>query len=336
MKKSIFITLLLLHLIYTLSYGQQNPFDLKFRLDWDSIYIPHEEEVQDTPVEISAEDSSYQLAPEEDTLKTNEGILPAINDSLEEAQDLLVENSVHPQQSLQDTIERYRQQEKEERFINLPPVLQQKRTLIFATFLILLIMLTLVITINRSVIDHILRAFLNDNFLNLLYREQRGKINIQYLFLYFFFIANLGFFIFLSMDYWFDVRPETSLLICILLVGCIYLVRYITLNLLSKIFPVAKEANQFNFTIVIFNILLGLILLPINLFLAFAPSKLSLISYYIGIVLLLLFYLFRQMRGLFISVRFLNSSKYHFFAYLCTVEIAPILVGIKLYEMYIS
>lgn len=330
------------------SSGQQNPFDLKHRLNRNistevekttisttetesitdveivPVESPGKEETETGDVEVSESAEEVHVTPvmeESEPIETSDSA-PEVSADIETEKEPVREEIMNPGEI-----------QKDHNVVPLPPILQEKRNLIFATFLILLIMLTLVITINRSVVDHIIRAFMNDNFLNLLYREQRGKTNVQYLFLYFFFIANLGFFIFLSLDYWFEVRPEISLLFCILIVGVIYLIRYLILDMLATTFPVEKEARQFNFTIIIFNILLGLILLPINLFLAFAPSKISIFSFYLGLFLIVFFYLIRQLRGLFISVRFLSASKFQFFTYLCTVEIAPLLVGMKIFNI---
>ncbi len=328
------------------SSGQQNPFDLKHRLNRNISTEVEKTTISPTETEPITE---VEIAPVESPGKEETGTGDVeVSESTEEVHATPVMEESEPTEtsgsapevSLEIEKEPVREEiinpgeiQKDHNVVPLPPILQEKRNLIFATFLILLIMLTLVITINRSVVDHIIRAFMNDNFLNLLYREQRGKTNVQYLFLYFFFIANFGFFIFLSLDYWFEVRPEISLLFCILIVGVIYLIRYLILDMLATTFPVEKEARQFNFTIIIFNILLGLILLPINLFLAFAPSKISIFSFYLGLFLIVFFYLIRQLRGLFISVRFLSASKFQFFTYLCTVEIAPLLVGMKVFNI---
>ena len=41
-------------------------------------------------------------------------------------------------------------------------------------------------------------------------------------------------------------------------------------------------------------------------------------------------YIFRSLRGLFVAGRFLAFHKFHFLLYICTVEIAPVLILIKL------
>lgn len=294
--------------------AQQNPFELEFRLNNNVENVPEPEEDKPLP-----DTERISLAVTDSISHTSTDTQASANERLEQMGDKptpIVEKE---------------KQGKGNTEIPLPPILQKKRNLIFATFLILFIMLTIVISLNRAVVDHVIRAVMNDNYLNLLYRQQKGRLNIQYIFLSFFFVANIGFFIFISMDYWLKPRPNVTLLTCIIIVGLVYYIRYLTMRLLATTFPVSKEARQFNFTIIVFNIMLGIIIFPVNLFLAFAPDKISTIAFYTGLIIYLIFYLFRQMRGLFIGARLINSYKFHFFIYLCTIEIAPIVVGVKVF-----
>jgi hypothetical protein len=102
------------------------------------------------------------------------------------------------------------------------------------------------------------------------------------------------------------------------------------LNIVSTSFPVDKEAHLYSFVTMLINILLGVVLTPVNLIVAFAPEPFPQILIWIGLAAILLFYLFRQLKGLFISGRFLAQYQFHFFLYLCTIEIAPLLIIGKL------
>ncbi len=334
----IYLGILCVLCTWSVAYSQQtNPFDLQFRLNQTQLQASPDS--IDTIQSMDKTADSLGTLPMHDTLTSVKSPAqpdkPNARDSLSAPDSTQHNDSARTQNMFNEDnppdIKAHSDSTERDSTIALPDVLQKRNNLIFITFLILLIMLTLVITSDRSVVDHVFRAFMNDNYLNLLYREQRGKSNIQYLFLYFFFIANLGFFIFLSLDHWLTAGLHITLLTCILVAGIIYIARHLAMRLIAYLFPIEKEANQFNFTIIIFNILLGLILLPINLFLAFAPGSLSELAFYIGLGIIGLFYLFRQLRGLFISARFISSSQFHFFVYLCTVEIAPLLVGVKLF-----
>jgi hypothetical protein len=193
---------------------------------------------------------------------------------------------------------------------------------------------TLVISYNRSVIQRTWRAILNDNYLNLIYREQKGGLSLQYLFLYFIFVVNAGLFIYLSIGF-FKNAHYPILWKCIAFVGIIYVIRHSVLNYLSGVYPFKKELEQYGFTILIFNVFFGIILLPLNAFVAFSPPAVSKASMYIGLIFFGLLLIFRLLRGLFIGSRYLIGHRFHFFLYLCATEIAPIFLVIKFFKSFL-
>ena len=95
-------------------------------------------------------------------------------------------------------------------------------------------------------------------------------------------------------------------------------------------FPVEKEINRYNFTIIIFSVFIGLGLLLGNVALGLGTEKL-LSPVVTGLsVFIALLYLIRSFRGLLIGSRFIPLHIFHFLLYICTAEIAPVLVGVKL------
>ena len=102
------------------------------------------------------------------------------------------------------------------------------------------------------------------------------------------------------------------------------------LRIFGSVFPVAKEVKLYNFTIIIFNIVLGVLFVPLSLFLAYGPDNLMIGVLYLTGVIVLLTYLYRSIRALLIGGKFLSFHKFHFFMYLCTAELAPLALVIKL------
>ena len=73
-------------------------------------------------------------------------------------------------------------------------------------------------------------------------------------------------------------------------------------------------------------------MVPANILIAYAPQTMTSSLVYAAIGLVGLVYLFRSLRGLFIANRFLLFHKFHFLLYICTVEIAPIIIFLKLLQ----
>ncbi len=139
-------------------------------------------------------------------------------------------------------------------------------------------------------------------------------------------------FIFLFLGDFQPVEPNGiyTLLSYIGIVAGLFITKHIVLNILAATFPIKKSILQYSFMIIIFSIILGLFLVPVNILLAFAPEGFRRPVIYIAIACIALIYLFRAFRGLFLSSKFISMHKFHFFMYLCTVEIAPLMVLLKL------
>ncbi len=212
------------------------------------------------------------------------------------------------------------------------PMASYRRFLLIAN-LILLLLLAILVTLFRGQVVKAYRAFLNDNILSQLQREREAGGGMPYYFLYGLFLLNAGLFVFLlARHYGMDFSPDywSGLAYCIGGTASLFLAKHIILNFLAFVFPVKKEVQLYSFTIIIFSIMLGFFLVIANLLLAYMPEKafqLALYGAYAGIGAT---YLFRSMRGLFIANRFLLFHKFHFLLYICTVEIAPVLVLAKL------
>jgi len=225
------------------------------------------------------------------------------------------------------TIEKKREpltaKEKEENF----------NQFVLISILAMFIFFTLAFMIFRILIEKIWMAFLNENLLNQLLREQAAGVTMAYLLLYLLFCFNGGLFLFLLCRYFGIVISSSNgwaLTLCVTGLAGFFVLKHLLLQIVGGIFPVQKEMASYNFTIVIFNLIAGFFLFPIILFLAYLPAAMTHYALYAGIGLLLLTYVFRNLRGMFIANRFLAGHKFHFLLYLCAVEIAPFLVVVKL------
>ncbi len=200
---------------------------------------------------------------------------------------------------------------------------------IFWILLGFLVLLTFVVNINRKLIPEISKSLLSDNYLRITYREyNKGFTQFLSYLLYVNFFAQAGVFMFLAQ------KPLTGIFnfpwyYFIGGVTGVYLIRHLVLWILGSLFPVQKEASQFSFVIMQFNLFLGLILFGMNWLLAFGTENLSKPAIFAGLGAILFMFLLRQFRGLLLSARILSHYKFHFFLYLCAVEFAPLLMFYK-------
>lgn len=117
------------------------------------------------------------------------------------------------------------------------------------------------------------------------------------------------------------------------LIAMIYSIKMIGLRFLSNVFNADRPASAYIFTVFLFNMVGGLILLPIVVLLAYAPSHLRYFFIQTGIVLLAVLLLYRLMRAVMIWLSIQRASVFYLFLYLCAFEVAPLLLIRKIVMM---
>ena len=113
------------------------------------------------------------------------------------------------------------------------------------------------------------------------------------------------------------------------LIGYVFIKRLI-LWLLAQVFELQPELKVHRFNLSIFLSLAGLFLIPFSLIMMFSPVIPSLFVLYIGLGILVFFYLKTLQRGVVISLRSTSISSLYLFYYLCALEILPVFVLIRL------
>lgn len=323
--RSVSILLLVLIVFAPLVLQSQNPFDLKHRMGKDTSSLISDtlkvgESTVDTPIL-----EKMVTIPDEIVGDTLGSEIPA--DTIEEEADPADAffEEAEPDVDIDDP-DGVEESGKIEVVREVPGDREERSNFLLLIFLIIFLLLALVIAVDRSVMDKVYRALINDNFLNFFLREQKGGTSLQLFFLYIVFVVNLGLFVFLLCEKMLDLSVEIKLWQTTAGVAIIYLGRFLFLRYLKLFVEAKKEIGQFHFTIFIFNIFLGLMIFPINAFAAFAPEMLSTAALYIGVFMIISVFLLRQLRGLFIGSKYLITNQFHFFIYLCTVEIAPLAI----------
>lgn len=297
-----FLTLLVLFFCALPSFAQNsNPFEIKSRLK-----APVETENESGETDQSADNSNpFEIKRAQNT---GSAAAPAI-----------VKKSKKRKRKNRDADKKARQ------------------SFLFTVLIGLVIFIAILFTMLREYFWKVYDAFRNDNLLNQLQREQGFLPNTPYLFWYSLFFITSGIFIFLFLDYSNNLPFDgywLNLYACIGSVLAFFLFKHFLLSIIKWLFPIKKEISVYNFSIVIFNIIIGLILVPFVVFIAYGPSDLIKTLFYITTGLVFITLVFRQLRGLFISGKYLILNKFHFLLYLCTVEIAPVIVLIKLILLY--
>ncbi|HEX2607642.1 MAG TPA: DUF4271 domain-containing protein, partial [Flavisolibacter sp.] len=159
------------------------------------------------------------------------------------------------------------------------------------------------------------------------------------LFFNLFFLLSLGFFLALmlqrfqltgDLNFWLLFLYSTAGLLVI------YTIKYLVLKFLGWIFQVSEAIDTYIFIVFATNKVIGLVLLPFIVLLAFSYGIVNQASLNLGITVVLSLFAYRYFLS-YISVhRQVRISFFHFLIYLVAFEIAPLLLINKLLFRFLS
>lgn len=208
------------------------------------------------------------------------------------------------------------------------PALKSKASRGFQIFFMLLSLLFLIFIVNveRSFVRDLWRVISNENYSSLHHRNQRNTMRQILLMMgYTVFIIQAGLFIYNAMRVFnYSGTILDNVWTSIALVLCVYLTRHGVINYLRWLFNNEKELTLFGFDISIFNTMVGLVLVPINVLLIFGPENIYKPLVIIGVIAIVLAYMTRQLRWVLTARQLISNSLFLFFVYLCAVEILPL------------
>ena len=203
------------------------------------------------------------------------------------------------------------------------------RSVIFI-HLLLVLLVTSIWVLFRNLLQLCVRAILNDNIMTQLYRRRSGgQISALWL-CYLFFLFSAGFFLYLVATEYGLQLPVTGvwsswLTFTLLVMGAVGF-KLVMLTIIGRIYPLRKELSRYTFVFMVFSILVGVLLVPVNLLISYAPEGFRHFFLLAGAGVLAIVYLLHLVRGLFIANQYVGSRPLHFLLYICTIEIAPLLL----------
>lgn len=163
-------------------------------------------------------------------------------------------------------------------------------------------------------------------------REQLLQARLPSLMFNLFFVVSGGTFLFLlgSLQ---PIRlnvPQWQIwVVSVTAVALLYSAKFVGLKLSGWIFGMSGAADTYIFIVFLVNKILGVALLPILAFLAFAREPLRSAGGTLGVLLVFGMLIYRFIRSYRPVWEEVQMTRFHFFLYLCAFEIAPLLLIYK-------
>lgn len=169
-------------------------------------------------------------------------------------------------------------------------------------------------------------------------REQLLQNNLASVLLNILFVLTAGLYITLLIQFkhWVDISFYQLLLYCLAILSIIYLGKFLFLAFSGWVFNVPEATNAYTFIVYLVNKVLGIVLIPFVLLITFSPLPIKQIAITISAGAALLLFLYRYLISFGVIRANLKVSAFHFFLYLCAVELLPLLLIYKLLVNFVS
>lgn len=163
-------------------------------------------------------------------------------------------------------------------------------------------------------------------------REQMAQNFFPAFMLNVLFILSGGLFITLfALFYkWTDIPFWQLFVYSTTILAIIYMIKYFVIYFTGWVFNAPDAAAEYRFIVFLINKLMGILFIPILFVIAYTDDKIKQIAITIALCIAALLITLRYLVSLARIRKNLNLTAFHFFIYLCAIEIMPLLVIYKL------
>jgi hypothetical protein len=180
--------------------------------------------------------------------------------------------------------------------------------------------------------NNLFRVFFNASLRQSQLTDQLLQAKLPSLFFNILFVVGGGMYVYLLLRHYHwisDADFWPILFYCTVSLAIIYMVKLITVKFTGWVTGNEKVTNVYVFIIFLINKILGILLLPFSVIIAFAAPPLATAAVSISLLLIGLMFLLRFFRSYGLLQHQLKISRFHFFLYVAGIEILPVLLIYK-------
>lgn len=185
---------------------------------------------------------------------------------------------------------------------------------------------------------NLFRVFIQPSFRQKQTREQLQQGNFPSLLLNLFFVLSVAVYISFLLNYYHLVQESFWLLLLYSSSALIilYTGKYIFLSFAGWVFNVKEAISAYIFAIYLVNKIMGIVLIPFILIVAFANYDIKNVSITVSLLIILLLFLYRYFVSYGPVTREIKVSPLHFLFYILAFEITPLLLIYKTLMLYLN
>ena len=211
------------------------------------------------------------------------------------------------------------------------PVVPQVEDWVTITLISLLGMLTWFNFFYHRIFRQLIGAYFNLSLTGQIVRDESVLLQRATLIISIISYAQIGLFIHLLClrQGWETPVLQTGILrfaLLSVLVALAYSLKMLLLRFLSEVFGLERPVALYVFNIFLMVMMSGLVLFPVNIIMAYAERGIAETAAHAGMVILAVFFVYRLIRAAGIWTGIPRFSLFYLFLYLCSFEIAPLLI----------
>jgi hypothetical protein len=206
------------------------------------------------------------------------------------------------------------------------------RDLYFYVLLGLFFYFAMVRTLFRKYINNMVSIFLRITLRQQQLREQLLQSPFPSMMLNIFFVLVGGFYASLLLEYYkFHAHPNfwIQTLYCVAILALIYVGKFVILKFTGWVFNLSKATDTYIFIVFLVNKMLGILLLPFLVLIAFYSGQAQQVFVTLSLILIVVLFAYRFIFSFGPIRAEIKVNPFHFFLYLCAFEIAPLLLIYK-------
>jgi hypothetical protein len=123
---------------------------------------------------------------------------------------------------------------------------------------------------------------------------------------------------------------------CMVLLGSIYLVKFLVLKFVGWVFSISRATDIYIFVVFLVNKMMGIFLLPFLILITFSASDVREIFITISLAMVFVLWAYRSLASYRPMRNEIKLTPFYFLLYLCAFEIAPLLLIYKVLLTYLE
>jgi uncharacterized membrane protein YuzA (DUF378 family) len=212
-------------------------------------------------------------------------------------------------------------------------------SVLFYVLLLLAFILSFFKYVYERYFNTLFRVFFNTTLRQSQLTDQLLQSKLTSLLFNIFFVITGGLYVYFILNHfkWNTSQAQwQKIMYCIIGLAAIYATKFITLTFTGWLTGKSTMVDTYVFVIFLINKIIGIILLPIVIVMAFAPESIKAPIAIISLLFIALMLLLRYFRAYGLTQNNLKISRFHFTLYIVGVEILPLLVMYKSLLLFVQ